>query len=48
MKLLILSVLILLILVSCTGNSQAIDPIERGLSYVAAAISLHAILQLFS
>lgn len=38
-----------LILVGCagaTGNMSAADPTERGLSYIAAAIVTHGVLQI--
>ena len=40
----------ILMLAGCTGalgNVGATDPIERGLSYIAAAIVTHAIISLF-
>jgi hypothetical protein len=48
MKTLIWLVPMLLPLVGCvgaTGNIQSADPLERGLSYLAAAIVTHGVLQ---
>lgn len=50
MKRTILILLPLIVLAGCagaTGNVTAGDPVERGLSYIAAAIVTHGILSLF-
>ena len=49
-RLMILSMPLLALLVGCTGatgNITASDPIERGLSYIAAAIVTHGVISLF-
>ena len=45
-KIIILFIPILAGCSGATGNVTAADPIERGLSYIAAAIVTHAVLQI--
>jgi hypothetical protein len=50
MKLKIYFILSWLLLIGCsgaTGNVTSTNPIERGLSYIAAAIVTHGVLQIF-
>ncbi|MCK4739347.1 MAG: hypothetical protein KAT46_05305 [Deltaproteobacteria bacterium] len=46
----ILLIVLLLVLSGCSGSmgdTSAVTPIERGLSYVACAIVTHALIQAF-
>ena len=50
MKRIILILMPISMLTACSGalgNVAAVDPTERGLSYIAAAIVTHAIISLF-